>query len=45
MDNVKNDFYYIHKIRKDLEFIVLHMKNVDIKNEFNKTHGKYAQIL
>ena len=27
----KNDFYYIHKIRKDLEFIVLHMKNVDIE--------------
>ncbi len=21
------------------------MKKVDIKNEFNKTHGKYAQIL
>lgn len=29
MDNVKTDNYYIQKIRKDLEFIVEHMKNVD----------------
>jgi hypothetical protein len=29
MDNVKNDDYYIQKIKQDLEFIVLHMKNVD----------------
>jgi uncharacterized protein with HEPN domain len=29
MDNVKNDDYYIRKIKHDLEFIVLHMKNVD----------------
>jgi uncharacterized protein with HEPN domain len=29
MDNVKNDDYYIRKIKQDLEFIVLHMKNVD----------------
>ena len=31
MDNVKTDNYYIQKIRKDLEFIVIHMKNVDIE--------------
>ena len=30
MDNVKNDNYYIQKIRKDLEFIVEHMHDVDI---------------
>ena len=29
MDNIKNDTYYIQKIRKDLEFMVLHMRNVD----------------
>ena len=31
MDNVKNDNYYIQKIRKDLEFIVLHMQNIDME--------------
>lgn len=31
MDNVKTDSYYIQKIRKDLEFIVDHMRNVDIE--------------
>ncbi|MGN0407696.1 MAG: DUF86 domain-containing protein [Bacteroides sp.] len=31
MDNVKNDSYYIQKIRKDLEFMVVHMRNVDIE--------------
>ena len=31
MDNVKNDRYYAHKIQQDLEFIVLHMRNIDIK--------------
>lgn len=29
MDNVKNDNYYIQKIKQDLEFIVIHMHNVD----------------
>ena len=29
MDNFKNDNYYIHKILKDLEFIITHMKDVD----------------
>lgn len=32
MDNVKNDNYYILKIRQDLEFIVIHMKDVDIED-------------
>jgi len=31
MDNIKNDAYYIQKIRKDLEFIVTHMRNVDVE--------------
>lgn len=31
MDNIKNDNYYIQKIKKDLEFIILHMKDVDIE--------------
>lgn len=31
MDNIKNDNYYIQKIRKDLEFIVKHMHDVDIE--------------
>ncbi len=31
MDNVKNDNYYLKKINEDLEFIVLHMRNVDIE--------------
>ncbi len=31
MDNVKNDIYYIQKIRKDLEFIVEHMESIDIE--------------
>lgn len=30
MDNIKTDNYYIHKIRKDLEFITNHMNNVDL---------------
>ena len=29
MDNVKNDRYYIQKIRNDLQFIVQHMKDVE----------------
>jgi uncharacterized protein with HEPN domain len=35
MDNIKNDIYYVQKIRKDLEFIVEHMKNIDMK-ELNR---------
>ena len=31
MDNSKNDIYYIQKIRQDLEFIVLHMKDICIE--------------
>lgn len=31
MDNVKNDHYYIEKIKYDLEFIIKHMKNINQK--------------
>lgn len=31
MDNIKNDIYYIQRIRKDIEFIVMHMRSVDIE--------------
>ena len=31
MDNVKNDAYYIQKIRKDLKFIVTHMRNINLE--------------
>ncbi len=31
MDNIKNDNYYIQKIKHDLEFNVAHMSDVDIE--------------
>jgi uncharacterized protein with HEPN domain len=31
MDNIKNDYYYLQKIKQDLEFIVSHMNNVDLE--------------
>lgn len=31
MDNEKNDQYYIQKILQDSEFIVLHMKDIDME--------------
>ncbi|MBQ8040910.1 MAG: DUF86 domain-containing protein [Lachnospiraceae bacterium] len=31
MDNIKDDNYYIQKLRKDLEFIVVHMQDVDME--------------
>ena len=31
MDNIKNNEYYIQKVRKDLEFIVSHMAGVDME--------------
>ena len=31
MDNIKNDVYYIDRIRKDLQFISIQMKEVDIE--------------
>ena len=31
MDNIKNNIYYIQKIRKDLEFIVEHMWDVSME--------------
>ena len=35
MDNVKNNNYYILKIKTDLEFIVSHMEKVN-RDEFNQ---------
>lgn len=35
MDNIKNDFYYVQKIAKDLSFIVEHIKGIT-KDEFTK---------
>ena len=31
MDNIKNDKYYIQKIKQDLEFIVIHMHEIDVE--------------
>ena len=31
MDNTKNDNYYLDKIRTDIEFIIVHMKDVDLQ--------------
>ena len=31
MDNIKNDIYYLEKIKTDLAFIIDHMKDVDIQ--------------
>ena len=31
MDNVKNDAYYVQKLKIDLEFIVAHMRGIDIE--------------
>ena len=31
MDNTKNDNYYLDKIRTDIEFISVHMKDVDLQ--------------
>ena len=31
MDNLKNNNYYIQKIKRDLEFIVVHMLDVDLE--------------
>lgn len=35
MDNIKNESYYIGKIKEDLSFIIEHMRKVD-KEEFAK---------
>ena len=35
MDRKKDDFYYLEKIHKDIDFILLHMKNVG-KNQLKK---------
>ncbi len=31
MDNIKNDYYYLNRIKTDITFIVNHMKNVDLQ--------------
>jgi uncharacterized protein with HEPN domain len=31
MDNTKNDYYFLDKIRADIEFINIHMKDVDLQ--------------
>lgn len=31
MDNYKNDNYYLEKIKKDISFIVEHMRDVDLQ--------------
>lgn len=31
MDNIKNDSYYVEKMKTDLKFIIEHMKNVDLE--------------
>lgn len=31
MDNIKNDHYYLNRIKSDISFIVKHMKNVDLQ--------------
>ena len=32
MDNIKNDHYYLDKIKTDLAFIVKHMKDIDLQD-------------
>ena len=44
MDNVKNYNYYIQKIRKDMEFIVEHMHNVDIEELHKKLSEGYKLL-
>ena len=31
MDNTKNDNYYLDKIRTDIEFIIVHMRDVNLQ--------------
>lgn len=31
MDNIKNDNYYLDKIKTDITFIITHMKDVDLQ--------------
>lgn len=31
MDNIKNDSYYVEKMKTDLKFIIEHMKDVDLE--------------
>lgn len=45
MDNVKNDNYYVQKIRKDVEFIVEHMRNVDLNIIYETLKNDIPEIL
>ena len=48
MDNTKNDHYYIQKIRKDLEFIVIHMHdygNVDLNIVYETLKNDIPELL
>ena len=45
MDNTKDDKYYIQRIKKDLEFIVVHMQNVDIEELNKKRAAKNEPLL
>ncbi len=48
MDNIKNDHYYIQKIRKDLEFIVIHMHdygNVDLNIVYETLKNDIPELL
>ena len=37
MDNLKNDHCYIDRIKQDLQFIVMHMKDVTIEDLNSKS--------
>ncbi len=41
MDNVKNDAYYVQKLKSDLEFIVTHMRDINIE-ELNSNEIGYV---
>ena len=42
MDNVKNDLFYLEKLREDLKFIVVHTKEQQVSG-FNLKGGcRYA---
>lgn len=43
MDNTKNDSYYIQKITKDLDFIVIHMRGIDLE-ELNANEVLFRMI-
>lgn len=38
MDNIKNDHYYLEKVKTDIGFIVAHMKDVDLQVRKGDSH-------